>query len=346
MKKSLIQLTNEQIKELNSFKNDSSSSSKETLRVLAILLIEKKVDHTLIKDLTEYDRKYGLNLRRKYLKGGLKAISDREGKKPRALLTKGQREHIATVLKTSTPEHFGYKTKCWTTAILGSLIREQYNVQYSSKTAITLLFKEARFTYHKPDKQYKKRDQKAIDSWIEKYTPIVKQALSEEKTVVLTADEMMLSTQTTTQKIWLPKGEFPKIDVGTERKIRTIYGALDVKTGHQHALKTNRANSQSSCAFLDFLGGLHSGYKIVLLWDNASWHKSEEVKEYLRTTKHNFHLINFPPYAPELNPQEHVWKAGRSKVTHNACIEDIDKGADNFVDYLNSAIFSYSFTCA
>ena len=262
------------------------------------------------------------------------------------MLTKGQREHIVTVLKTSTPAQFGYKTKYWTTAILGSLIREQYNVQYSSKTAISLLFKEARFTYHKPDKQYKKRDQKVIDAWIDKYTPIVEQALSEEKTVVLTADEMMLSTQKTTQKIWLPEGKFPKIDVASDRKLRTIYGALDVKTGHQYALKTKRANSQSSCEFLDFLGDLHKGFKIVLLWDNAAWHKSEEVKEYLRKTKHNYHLINFPPYSPELNPQEHVWKAGRTQVTHNACIEDIDKGADNFIDYLNSTIFSYSFACA
>ena len=41
MKKKLTKLKSDQIKELNNFKNDSSSSSREALRVLAILLIEK-----------------------------------------------------------------------------------------------------------------------------------------------------------------------------------------------------------------------------------------------------------------------------------------------------------------
>lgn len=182
-----------------------------------------------------------------------------------------------------------------------------------------------------------------IDEWLEKNTPVIKQALSEEKTIVLVADEMMLSTQTTTQKIWLPKGEFPKIDVASNRKIRCIYGALDIKYGREYAFKKDRANSESSCDFLDQLGILHKGHKIVLIWDNASWHKSEEIKDFLRKTKHNFHLINFPPYAPDLNPQEHVWKAGRNNVTHNIFIDNIDKASDQFVNFLNNTFFDYSF---
>lgn len=74
---------------------------------------------------------------------------------------------------------------------------------------------------------------------------------------------------------------------------------------------------------------LFLGYKE----SNASWHKSEQVKDFLRNTNHCFYLMQFPPYAPELNPQEHVWNVGRDNITHNTSIENIDKASDQFVDH-------------
>ncbi len=56
----------------------------------------------------------------------------------------------------------------------------------------------------------------------------------------------------------------------------------------------------------------------------------------------NIETLYFPPYSPEENPQEHVWKAGRSAVTHNTFISNIEKTAENFVTYINKTLFSYS----
>jgi len=259
------------------------------------------------------------------------------------LLTEGQRKEIVKTITTSSPRSFGYDEDYWTTYILGALIKEQYNVFYKSKTSLYLFFKEAKFTYHKPDKQYKNRNQETIDNWLTHNKSKIQEALNDENTVVLVEDEMMLSTQTTTQKIWLPLGEFPKIDVSSKRQNRCIYGFLNIKTGHEHAFKTLRANSEESCGVLEKIGSLYKNQKILLIWDNASWHKSEKIKEFLQKTKHSFHLIQFPPYAPDLNPQEHVWKAGRSHVSHNEFIENIDQATNRFVKYLNDSFFEYKF---
>lgn len=343
MKELIKKLTPQQTQELTNYKRENERSGTEAMRVLAIILFDSGSDSEFIKNLTEYDRKYAASLRRKYIKRGITSLNDRKGKKPRALLTKGQREEVIKNIKALTPKAFGIDTDYWTTSILAALIKEQYNVQYKSRTPISILFKEARFTYHKPDKQYHARDQRIIDLWIATNKPVIQAYLDDKSTVLLVADEMMLSTQTTTQKLWLPQGEFPKIDVSSKREIRCIYGALNVKSGREHAFKTMRANSKSSCDFLESLGNLYKGYKIVLVWDNASWHKSAEIKHFLTKTKHNFHLINFPPYAPELNPQEHVWKAGRAQVTHNNFIADIDTAANQFVQFLNKELFDYKF---
>lgn len=53
--------------------------------------------------------------------------------------------------------------------------------------------------------------------------PIIKKALADSDTIILCEDEMILSTQTTFQKIWLPKGEYPKIEVSNKKENRSIY---------------------------------------------------------------------------------------------------------------------------
>ena len=80
--------------------------------------------------------------------------------------------------------------------------------------------------------------------------------------------------------------------------------------------------------------------KIVLLWDNAGWHRGSIVMEFIKQDR-MIEIIHFPKYAPEENPQEHVWKRGRSLVTHNRFIEDIDEAADDFVSYLNRTKVPY-----
>lgn len=342
MKTQKLKLTEAQILELTKYKESKDCSKAELKRIQAILMVNRIVEVELIKDLTGYNQKYAYELRKKYINKTLKALQDNK-KKPRALLTKNQRLEIIKILTSTTPKPFGFEYEHWTTSILGMIIKEQYGVQYKSKTSLYLIFKEAKFTYHKPDKQYKNRDQRTIDEWIKKNKSIINEALYDPNIVVLVEDEMMLSTQTTTQKIWLPQGEFPKIDISSKRQLRCIYGFLNIETGHQHAFKALGANSEESCLALEKIGNIYKNKKILLIWDNAPWHKSQQIKSFLHYTKHKFHLIQFPPYSPELNPQEHVWKTGRANVTHNTFIENIDKATDDFVDFLNNTFFEYKF---
>lgn len=342
MKKSRT-FTSEQIRELQSLINNKESSRAEALRAMAALMINTGVSEEQIEMLTGFDGKYAYKLRKKYLEKGLQALIDKRKPKPRALLTRGQRAQVVHMVKTTIPRDYGFDEDFWSTAILGRLIKEQYNVYYKSRTPLYLLFKEARFTFHKPDGKYRERNQAEVDLWKKEMELIIKAAYEDKNTVLLTSDEMILTTHTTFQKIWLPRGEAPKIDISNKRARRCIYGVLDIKTGQQHAFKTEFCNSEETCKFLDRIGKIYEGKKIVLVWDGASWHRSDMVKKYLASTRFSFNLKRFPPYAPEENPQEHVWKAGRSNVTHNKFIENIDKVADDFVEYLNSTKFHYKF---
>lgn len=154
---------------------------------------------------------------------------------------------------------------------------------------------------------------------------------------------MILTTQTTTQKVWLLPAAPTIVETSNKREKRCIYGFLDVKTGREYSFKTSHTNSFTTCKILGKLSKIFAGKKITIVWDNASWHKSDMIKKYLTKHPDKFHLFTLPPYSPEKNPQEHVWKAGRENVTHNKFIENIDAATNEFIKYLNSKIFAYEF---
>lgn len=80
--------------------------------------------------------------------------------------------------------------------------------------------------------------------------------------------------------------------------------------------------------------------KILLLWDGPGTHKGSEVTNFLKEDG-NIEVIYFPSYSPEENPQEHIWNTGREHVTHNNFIPNVEKTANDFVEYLNRTKFPY-----
>jgi transposase len=340
--KRIPKLTKEQLTELKNFMHEKSTDKIEASRVQAILMLNQNIGYDVLEEITGYSKRQAFHLRRQYCAKGLDCIKTK--KRPaKCLLTKQQRIEICELLKNKTPKDYEYENDYWTTAIVGHLIKQMYGVHYKSKTPIYILFREAKMSFHKPGFHYDRRDQAKIDTWKQWAKPIIEEALKDDNTIILTGDEMMVTTQTTFQKIWLPLGQFPQITVSTNRKRRCVYGFVDLKTGREYAFKTIAANSEETVQILEQLAQLHPNKKIIIFWDNAIWHKSTLVKEFLGKTKYKFYLINFPPYAPDENPQEHVWKEGRAKITHNKFINNIDAIVDDLVNYLNSNTFRYKF---
>lgn len=340
--KKILKFSEEQIEQLRSFMKESETTSKEGLRAMALLLLHEGHDDQSMIFLTGIKKTYAFKLRAKFLSKGIEALRQRK-KKPKALLTKNQRDEIIKILTHQKPMDFGFESDFWTTSILAQLIKEQYGVQYKTKKHLYLIFKQAKFTFHKPGAKYEKRDEQKIKAWEQQIKPEVEAAMEDPNCVVLVEDEMILTSQTTFQKIWLPEGTFPRIDVAVTRKRACFYGFLDVKTGIEHAFKTERTTGENTVAVLKQVCSRYPGKEIKLFWDNASWHHSKEIKEFLATTKYKIRLINFPPYAPDYNPQEHVWKSGRSNVTHNIYIKKLADAVKELLEYLNTTIFNYKF---
>lgn len=246
-------------------------------------------------------------------------------------------------MKKKTPKDLGYGHDHWSTSVLGDWIEKTFKVKYKSKTSLYLIFRKVSFTYHRPGTVYDERDEREVEAWRKTAAHKLEKLLKEKDTIILTGDEMVLTSATTIQKVWLPVGEYPKVIVKTGTRLRRhVYGFLNLRSGEEHAWKTN---FQTMYATTDILRNIRAHYpkrKIALFWDNAGWHKGSVVNDFLKQDS-RFEIVWYPRYAPDENPQEKVWKAGRAAVTHNEYIADIDKATDDLVRYFNSTTFSYSF---
>ncbi len=221
--------------------NKGVSTGREVRKAQAILLLNQETDVETIRSITGYERRRIFQLRSEYLEHGILTIKDKREGKPKELLTKKQREEIVLTIKTRRPcelSTYYQNYEHWTTGVLGEYIKRSYKVQYKSKTSHYLLFRQAKFTYHKPGRVYHQRDEQEVEQWKAQARRRLDQLWEEPDTVILAEDEMILTTQTTVQKIWLPQGECPRIQVSNQsRQRRNIYGFLNINTSDSFGKK-------------------------------------------------------------------------------------------------------------
>lgn len=116
-----------------------------------------------IQALTGLTRSHAINLKQRYFSEGISCLTDKRQGKPKELLTKKQREKIIETVKNKAPNKLGYGSDHWTTGILADLIEKEYKVKYKSKTSLYLVFRKAKFSYHRPATRYDLQDEKEIE---------------------------------------------------------------------------------------------------------------------------------------------------------------------------------------
>lgn len=157
---------------------------------------------------------------------------------------------------------------------------------------------------------------------------------------VIALDEMSLYYQATTTRVWSPIGQTPTVRVSPQRDHVHFYGAVNLRTGHEFALPMPEMTSQTSALFLNDLLMCYPEQPILLLWDRATWHKGEAVKQVLADNS-RIETVFFPPACPHLNPQEHVWSQARASVSHNHTFTSFTGLRQAFLDFLSSTVFPF-----
>ncbi|MGH3091584.1 MAG: IS630 family transposase [Gaiellaceae bacterium] len=167
-------------------------------------------------------------------------------------------------------------------------------------------------------------------------------ALEAPQTVIMPEDETSLYLQATTQAVWAPRGQTPVVRVHPNREKVSFYGTLNLKTGQDIVMRSDVMNSQASARHLEQILDSVPDVPILVLWDRAPWHRGQPIRD-VRSANPRLEIMYFPVAAPDLNPQEHIWKATRRAVSHNHLMPKLPELAERFERHLTTTTFESSF---
>lgn len=154
-------------------------------------------------------------------------------------------------------------------------------------------------------------------------------------------DEVHFQIQTTITCGWYKKGSAPTVKSFPGRFKVSYSGFVIPETGELFVAKPEKFNYETTIESIrEFLKAkpAPAGKHYVIVMDNAPWHKktlrlidTEKKPEYSDITAAVSFLM-LPPYSPDLNPIEQVWRITRRENTHNtffASLTNLTETVDN-----------------
>lgn len=192
-------------------------------------------------------------------------------------------------------------------------IENRYGVTYTIAGTTKLLYKLG-FVYKKPKVVPAKLDSDKQELFKLNYS-LLKGNLGSKEAIYF-MDGVHPQYQARARCGWIRKNQDKTLPTFSGWRRKHMIGAINLANLQLVATENPKINGDQIVNFLQRLEEENSDKeKIYLICDNASYHKSKKVKEYLANTK--IELVFLPPYSPNLNPIERLWKFMHSITTNN-----------------------------
>ena len=130
---------------------------------------------------------------------------------------------------------------------------------------------------------------------------------------------------------WCGNGIRPSVPCHHIRAYRYAYGAVEPLTGDGCFLVLPYCNTVCMNIFLKQLSEKYADDIILLCCDGAAWHKSAALE-----LPDNIVLFHIPPYTPEMNPIEQIWKEIQKRGFRNEIFATLEKVVDRLCDTICS----------
>jgi len=193
-----------------------------------------------------------------------------------------------------------------------SYVSKAFGKQYS-RTGMTAWLIKHGFTFKKPEKVPGKLDPVKQEEFIEEYKRM-KNSLGQEDELYF-LDAMHPEYQSQTVCGWIKKGECKTLQTTGKQKRLHLVGALNLKEMRVIVREYATIDADSMICFFKDLESTKIKGKIHIVLDNAAAHKSRKIIDYLKNSRIQLHYL--PPYSPNLNPIERLWKIFRETALYN-----------------------------
>lgn len=241
-----------------------------------------------------------------YRAGGWDALDARKrGGRPRKVSAR----MIAWVYRVVTggdPRQYKFPFALWTRNAIAILLYRRYGVRLSANSVGRLLA-HLGITPQKPLWRAYQQDPERVRQWIQAEYPAIARQAQQERAEIWFGDESGVRSDYHAGTTWAARGKTPVVRTTGARYRLNMLSAVNRRGKMRFMIEAKGLNADVMCRFLD---RLMAGQKrrVFLILDGHPIHKSARLARKVTGFDGRLRLFLLPPYSPELNPDEGVWR--------------------------------------
>lgn len=216
------------------------------------------------------------------------------------------------------PRHVGFKTGRWSGKLGAAYIQRVFNKEISPRTALRYM-RNLGFRKKLPRKHFKKADPEQQEHFAQELTLLEQKRSPHSQTVWI--DQGQIWCAPLLRWMWCLKAEEAFVDSTSPSKSEKIcfYVAVVRPMGLVITSIVEWFDKNATAVFLDKIRATLPGWRLDLVWDGASYHKAEPVRQALQ--RNRIHLHPLPSYSPKMNAAEYWIRWVKTDISYNYCWE-------------------------
>jgi transposase len=275
-------------------------------RVSACKALEKGVSVDDIAEVLKVSRSSIFDWQKTYRAYGADALRTKKTRGPKARLDAGQLSQLYRLIVGNDPRQLSFGLALWTRGMIQELIFRQFEVRLSLVSVGNLLGKLG-LSPQRPLYRSYEQDPERVRQWKEEAFPEIQARAKKEGAAIFFADEASVRTNYHAGTTWAPVGKTPVVAASGRTRSISMVSAVSPR-GELHFQVYEEGIRKEE--FLEFCKMLIEDMKrpVFLIMDNSQVHRSKILKEYVEQSNGMLAIFFLPPYSPDLNPDEWVWK--------------------------------------
>jgi transposase len=307
-------------------KNDArrlDHATLETMRERAVHSVQDGESPEVVAGVLGINRSTIYGWLAQYRRGGWGALKAKPlfGRPPK--LDGKKLNWIYATVTQKSPLQLKFEFALWTREMVAILIKNKFNIALSL-VSVGRLLAQLGITCQKPLHRAFERDEALVRQWLKKDYPRIKAQAQREKAEIYFADAAHLRSDHHCGRTWGKKGETPVVSSTGARYRTSLLSAVSAR-GHMRFMIKEKGGINAA-VFIEFLRRLMVGCNnaIFLIVDRGPAHVAKKTKAFVAALGGRLRLFYLPPYSPDRNPDELVWKHLKADTVGRASISNLD----------------------